>query len=130
MCRTGRGAFLVSSPLVFFLIATADVEKSRAFYGELFDWDFDQTDAAATPVSIDPKGPADFDVHGSFQVLPEGAPPFVSVFFRVDDLWATVKKVEPLGGSIVVPVTHLGEGRPHIAIARSPEGHTIGIVQA
>jgi len=118
------------SPLVFFLIATADTEKSRAFYGGLFDWDFADTGAAVTPISIDPKGPADFDAQGSFQVLPEGAPPYVSVFFRVDDLWATVSKVEPLGGTVVVPITHLGEGRPHIAIIRSPEGHPIGIVQA
>ena len=118
------------SPLVFFQIATADTENARAFFAELFDWEFTENPAAATPLSINPKGPADFDAQGSFLRLPDGVPPYVSIFFRVDDLWATVKKVEPLGGSIVVPVTHLGEGRAHIAIVRSPEGHVIGIVQA
>lgn len=118
------------SPLVFFQIATADVEKARAFYGELFDWEFTANPLSVTPLSINPCGPADFDPTGSFLQLAPGAAPYVSVFFRVDDLWATMKKVEPLGGSVVLPIMQLGEGAAHIALVKSPEGHTIGIVQA
>jgi hypothetical protein len=117
------------SPVVFFQIATTDPAAAREFYGQLFDWEFSETGNAVTPVAIDPKGPADFDAKGSFLQLPPGAPPFVGVFVRVDDLRATVAKAEALGAKVVLPVTQT-EGGTHLAIIRGPEGHSIGIVQA
>ncbi len=117
------------SPVVFFQIATADPARARAFYGQLFDWEFGETGNAVTPISINPKGPADFDPNGSFLKLPPGAPPFLGIFVRVDDLWTTMAKAENLGATVVLPVTQT-EGGTHLAIIRSPEGHSIGIVQA
>lgn len=117
------------SPVVFFQIATADPASAREFYGQLFDWEFSETGNAVTPVAIDPKGPADFDAKGSFLQLPPGTPPFVGIFVRVDDLRGTVAKAEALGAKVVLPVTRT-EGGTHLAIIRSPEGHSVGIVQA
>lgn len=117
------------SPVVFFQIATADPARAREFYGQLFDWEFSETGNAVTPISINPKGPADFDPNGSFLQLPPGAPPFVGIFVRVDDLRETVAKAERLGAKIVLPVTQTAAGT-HLAIIRAPEGHSIGIVQA
>jgi predicted enzyme related to lactoylglutathione lyase len=117
------------SPVVFFQIATADPAAARAFYGQLFDWEFSETGNPVTPISINPKGPADFDPNGSFLQLPPGAPPFVGIFVRVDDLGATVAKAEGLGAKVVLPITETAGGT-HLAIIRGPEGHSIGIVQA
>lgn len=117
------------SPVVFFQIATADLAAARAFYGQLFDWEFSETGNAVTPIAINPKGPADFDPQGSFLQLPAGAPPFVGIFVRVDDLWATMATAEGLGAKVVLPITQ-SEGGTHVAIIRGPEGHSIGIVQA
>lgn len=117
------------SPLVFFQIATADPASAREFYSQLFDWEFSETGNTLTPVAIDPGGPADFDPKGSFLQLPPGAPPFVGIFVRVDDLRATVAKAQALGAKVVLPVTQTEAGT-HLAIIRGPEGHSIGIVQA
>jgi hypothetical protein len=117
------------SPVVFFQIATADPAKAREFYGQLFDWEFSDTGSPLTPIAISPKGPADFDPNGSFLQLPPGAPPFASIFVRVHDLATTVAKAESLGAKVVLPVTRT-EGGTDLAIIRSAEGHTIGIVQA
>ncbi len=117
------------SPVVFFQIGTTDPAAARAFYGQLFDWEFTETGNPRTPVSINPKGPGDFDANGALLQLPPGAPPFVSIFVRVEDLWATVARAEALGATVVLPITQ-PPGGPHLAIIRGPEGHTIGIVQA
>lgn len=117
------------SPVVFFQVATTDPAAAREFYGQLFDWEFSETGNAVTPLAINPKGPADFDAKGSFLQLPAGALPFVGIFVRVDNLRATVAKAEALGAKIVLPVTRT-EGGTDLAIIRSPEGHSIGIVQA
>lgn len=117
------------SPVVFFQIATANPARAREFYSQLFDWEFSDTGNALTPIAINPKGPADFDPTGTFLQLPAGAPPYVGIFVRVDDLRATVAKAEGLGARVLLPVTQTPTGT-HVAIIRSPEGHTIGIVQA
>ena len=116
------------SPVVFFQIATADPARAREFFGALFDWDFSENAIPITPVSIDPKGPADFDPKGSFLQLPDGRAPYISVFVRVEDLWKTVTKAEELGAGIVLPITQTPTGS-HVAIIQTPEGHTLGIVQ-
>jgi hypothetical protein len=117
------------SPVVFFQIATADPASAREFYGQLFDWGFTETGNTLTPIAINPKGPGDFDANGTFLQLPPGAPPFVSIFVRVEDLWATMARAEALGAAVVLPISQV-PGGPHVAIIRSPEGHSIGIVQA
>jgi predicted enzyme related to lactoylglutathione lyase len=118
----------VPSPVVFFQIATADPEKSRAFYQELFDWDVAASGLPVAPLSIDPKGPADFDPKGSFLQLPPGLEPYISVFVRVEDLSKTFARAQELGSAVVVPVTQIPTGA-HIAIITTPEGHTLGLVQ-
>lgn len=117
------------SPVVFFQIQSADPQKARAFYSELFDWQFGEATLPGSGASINPQGPADFDVQGSFFPLPAGAPPSVTLFFRVNDLQMTVPKAESLGARVVVPITQL-PGGTHVAIIVTPEGHSIGIVQA
>src|SRR6266851_4737726 len=103
------------SPLVFFQIATADPAASRAFYEQLFDWTFEEGGTPGVGPAIDARGPGDFDVRGSFIQLPPAGTPFASLFFRVNDLWATVPKAESLGAKVVVPIIQI-PGGTHIAI--------------
>jgi uncharacterized protein len=113
------------SPLVYFQIATADIERSKAFYGELFGWDM----ADGSTGAIDPQGPGDFDAKGAFLKIEADAPPFVTPWFRVVDLAATLAKAEALGARVLVPVRRTPAGTD-IALIRTPEGHSVGIVQA
>lgn len=117
------------SPLVFFDIASPDPEGTRAFYAELFDWRFSDGNPARATIGVDPGGPGDFDVTGTLRGLPAGAAPAVTLWFRVDDLWATVARAEELGARVLVPVRQTEAGT-HIALVRAPDGQAVGIVQA
>lgn len=114
------------SPLVYFQIATPNTEAVRAFYSALFDWKWGESDGRT--VTVDAQGPGDFDPKGSLRQLPEGATPFVTPWFRVDDLWATLEKAQALGAQVIVPIRQ-SAGGTHSCLVRGPDGQTIGIVQ-
>jgi predicted enzyme related to lactoylglutathione lyase len=113
------------SPLVYFQIATTDLEASRRFFSELLDWDLGDEGT----VGIDPQGPADFDVKGAFFPLPAGGAPFVTPWFRVSHLAGTLAKAEALGARVIAPVRRTAGGAD-VALIRTPEGLAVGIVQA
>jgi len=116
------------SPLVYFQIATADIEAARAFYGALFDRKFGEPAGRVAP--IDAQGPGDFDVTGSLLRIRDGAMPFATPWFRVDDLWARFDRALALGAQVMVPIRQGGAEGPHSCLLRSPDGQTFGVVQA
>lgn len=118
----------MASPLVFYQIATSDPARTRAFLGDLFEWPTADPEEDET-FSIQPGGPADFDVAG--QVLPprEGGQQ-VTLFFRVADLWTTVALAEERGATVVMPIRQMPTG-VHVALITPPDDAlTVGIVQA
>lgn len=109
------------NPIVFFQITTTP--EGRRFFEELFDWQ-------VTPEgNIDPGGPGDFDPKGFFRPAKDGQPPFVTPWFRVLDLWATVERAQAMGAEVLIPIRRQNEGGPHIALLRAPEGLSFGLVQ-
>jgi uncharacterized protein len=112
------------SPLVFFNIVTTDLEASKAFFRDLFDWEI-----GSDGISIDPGGPADFDPKGTFVEARDGQGPAATLWFRVGDLWATIEKAESLGAKVLIPIRQ-NPGGAHFALIRTPEGLPIGIVQS
>lgn len=115
------------SPLVYFQIATPDTEAARAFYSTLFDWKWGEPGGRSQ--SVDAQGPGDFDPKGSMLQLAEGAAPFVTPWFRVDDLVATVEQARALGARVLTPIRQGATGT-HTGLVRGPDGQTRGIVQA
>jgi len=117
------------SPLVFFQLATADPATTHAFLDALFGWNPSEPDARGT-ISINAGGPADFDVTGALMPQREGQQQ-TTLFFRVEDLWATVARAEELGAATLMPIRQSTPEAPHIAIVTTPEGDlNVGIVQA
>jgi predicted enzyme related to lactoylglutathione lyase len=83
----------------------SDVEKAKKFYGEIFDWKFD-TDESMGYVMID-TGTAP---GGGMMKKPDEAPQFsLGEYFVVDDIDATLDKVEKTGGRRGVPKTEIPE---------------------
>jgi predicted enzyme related to lactoylglutathione lyase len=76
--------------LSFFEIGVADTDKARAFYGQLFGWEFADEQAGATIETPNIPG----GLHGD----DPGASPYL--FFRVSDLSAALDQVRELGGDI------------------------------
>ncbi len=117
------------SPLVFFQLAVRDPVATRAFLNELFDWNPGAPDANGV-INVNAGGPGDFDVTGSLMPLQEGHQQ-ATLFFRVENLEASVARAEEIGATIVVPIRRASPAGPHIALVATPDGElTLGIVQA
>jgi predicted enzyme related to lactoylglutathione lyase len=118
----------MSSPLVFFQIAVADPEASRAFYSEVFGWSFGAP-AADGGISIAPQGPEDFDAQGLLSKFRGDGDQAVTLFFRVADLWDTIDRAEARGAEVLSPIRQVPAGA-HLAVIRAPDGVVVGIIQA
>ena len=106
-------------------VSVPDVDAAIAFYGDVFGWTKGETSHAGA-------GPYNFlqlSEHGDtcgMYTMPEGGRPGWTHYVHVDDVAATVARVEGLGGSIIVPVTEVPNAVT-FAIAADPTGAIIGI---
>jgi hypothetical protein len=88
-------------------LASPDVAASKAFYAELFGWEYtdEPTDQEGMDYTMARK-----DGHAVAGIMPlspemaaSGMPPVWSTYVNVDDLEAAVAKVEPAGGQVMQP---------------------------
>ena len=111
----------MTGELSFFELGTGDYERARAFYSELFGWEFEALNEGGRI-----KTPS---VPGGIHPGDAGASPYV--FFAVDDLDAAVAKVSELGGSGAVmdedPDTVAEFGR--FALCKDDQGSSFGLHQ-
>lgn len=106
-------------------LATPDPEASKAFYGALFGWDFEDEDSGqpGTPyIMCRLRGRA---VAGMMLLAPEmaesGMPPVWTTYINVDDLDAAVARVAPAGGHVIqAPMEVMEAGR--MAVVADPSG--------
>jgi len=116
----------VSNPVVHFEIGGKDVKKLHGFYGQLFEWKVD----ANNPMNygmVNTGGGG--GINGGIAPTREQQPAFVTVYVQVDDLAATLKKAESLGGKTVMPPMQVPNG-PTIALFSDPEGNVVGLVKS
>ena len=106
----------MAGDLVYFVIPTADAERAKEFYGDLFGWEF-------TPGNV----PGGFNIEGpeppgGLFGAGEGRSP--SVYFSVDDIEAGVAKVRELGGEASDP-EEIPSG--HMSHCRDDQGNEFNI---
>lgn len=113
----------MGQPVVQFEIAGRNGQKLREFYGYLFDWKIEKSDPSGIgAVKTSGKGGID----GSIREESNG-PVETLIYVQVQDLEATLTRVEKLGGKTIVPPTESSDRR--WAQFEDPEGHIIGLVQ-
>lgn len=115
------------APVVHFEIGCRNTDKARSFYGPLFGWEFHAHGPAAMVGNIGPMCPTPTGgIGGHLNSL--GHPPehYSLIYVQVDDLEATLKHVEKLGGKRVVPPTEV-PGMGSFAWFNDPDGTTIGL---
>ena len=89
----------MGNPLVHFEFMVGDVEKSRKFYGKIFDWEFQHDDAMNYTMIKTGAEPG-----GGMMKRPDEAPMFaLTQYFQVDDIDATMAKVAEAGGKPAMP---------------------------
>lgn len=110
-------------------LGTREVEGSKAFYGKVIGWKFeemDMGDGGKYTVAMHAQGPGGgiFKMDGPQF---DGVPHHWMVYFAVDDVDATCKQVKANSGSIRQEPFDIAEvGR--IAIATDPSGGVFGII--
>lgn len=112
-------------PVVAFQIMAKDMEKQRAFYSEMFDWDITQRDGLPVLTIPPGKGPPEEGLSGT---IVQSEAPALSFFIQVVDLAESLKKAEELGGKATMQPFDVPNG-PTIAQIADPEGNLVPLVQ-
>jgi uncharacterized protein len=118
------------APIVHFEIGCKDLAKTRSFYTQLLGWDYMEGMSNAHMAMVGNLGPYAPDktegIAGHISCL--GHPPhqYVTVYAQVDDIEATLAKVNALGGSTLIgkqEVPNVG----WFAWFKDPEGNALGL---
>jgi predicted enzyme related to lactoylglutathione lyase len=123
----GREAFVSPTSrdgkICYLELPARDVERSAAFYREVFGWQMRRRGDGATAFD-DTTG----EVSGAFVTSRSAAPaPGLLVYVMVEDAVATCRAIESHGGVIVQPI---GADAPEItARFADPGGNVLGIYQ-
>jgi len=110
----------MGNPVVRFEIGCRDTEKSKAFFGALFDW---RIEGAGAGLTIDTGSGAG----GGITSLGHEPHRYTMFYVQVADLGATLAEVERLGGKKLVGPVPLPNGS--FAWFTDPEGNTVGLWQ-
>ena len=116
----------MGQPVAFFEIVSADAERARAFYTELFGWTAEADPEMGGYALVD-TGAGEGAIGGG--IGPSSAPgdTGVKIYMRVDDLEGYLDRAEKLGGTRVVPPTDLPGEFGRFAIFTDPDGNQVGL---
>ncbi|KPJ60997.1 MAG: hypothetical protein AMJ46_03115 [Latescibacteria bacterium DG_63] len=107
--------------LCHFEFQASDVAKTKEFYSKIFDWEFEDSTEGYTMIKT---GTAP---DGGLMAKPEGAPaPCLQVYFLVDSVEETLKKVKNAGGQVLVPKTPV-QDMGFFAFFMGPDDVGVGI---
>lgn len=90
-------------------LQTKDAEVAKQFYCALFGWEAEDMpmEGGGTYTCMKAGETAVGGIMSMPPNIPEGTPPHWGCYVTVDDVDATAKKVEELGGQICVPPTDI-----------------------
>lgn len=117
--RSRVGATLVNDvgALCWNELATTDVERAKAFFGELLDWQYETDESGYA--SIKHGGRLNGGIRGQTE-QERGVPPNWLPYFTVENADDAARRAERLGGRTVAPATAIHRGR--IAVIVDPQG--------
>lgn len=123
----------MAHPVIHFEIMSDQAPKLREFYGDVFDWKFAApmptgTDGGGDYATVETKSPNGNGISGGIGATANGYPGHLTFYVYSDDLEGTLKKVESLGGKIVMAPSPIPGMPIEIALFQDPAGNTVGLV--
>lgn len=119
------------NPFVHVELATTDLPKARAFYGALFDWQFEEFDTGTIPytlIKVGERGPGCPTGGGMMAHPVPGAPSWWLPYVYVEDVRAAAEKACALGATLCKEVTEVPNAG-WFAILTDPTGAMLGLWQ-
>jgi predicted enzyme related to lactoylglutathione lyase len=108
----------------WFELHTRDHATAVDFYSSVFHWKTNMvgdSDEFRYTTMLNPDGEGELaGIMDASSFLPDGVPAHWSIYWEVDDIKATTKKVSDLGGSVVMDVEDTPDGR--LATVTDPAG--------
>jgi len=103
-------------------VAGKDGPAIQHFFSEVFGWKLDTNNPGGYGMLREEGG-----LTGGFGAAPEGQPGHVTFYVHTDDPAAALKRVEELGGRVLMPLTEVAP-ETTIALFADPEGHVVGLM--
>ena len=114
----------MGNPFVHVELMSTDVSRSRAFYGSLFDWEFEDVRMPEMPYTFIKVGEG---TGGGMLKNPiPGAPSSWMAYVQVDDVRAATAKAKTLGAKVMKDVTEVAD-RGWLSIITDPTGSMLGL---
>lgn len=116
----------MGAPVAFFEVISADAERIRNFYAELFGWS--TADSGTPGYWLADTGAGEQAISGAIggpQMPGEGRR--TTIYMRVDDLQAYLDRAASLEGTILMPPTTLPGDWGSIAILADPDDQPVGL---
>lgn len=113
-------------PVTSFEIAGKNGAMLSNFYSNVFGWNIQNYPGGFFCIPDEDNG-----IQGNIQPTRNGSPSsnYVAVFVPVDNLEKSTKKVERLGGKVVVPSTLISEEMGSYMMFSDPSGNLIGLYE-
>jgi predicted enzyme related to lactoylglutathione lyase len=113
----------MASKVIHFEVVGKDGPALQRFYSSVFGWKLN-TD---NPGGYGMVENHDEGIAGGIGAAPDGGAGRVTFYVQTDDAPGTLRKVEELGGKVLMPLTEVAPGTT-IALFADPEGHVVGLM--
>lgn len=111
-------------PVTHFEIGVRDLGRAAEFYEELFGWEVAPEQSPDYRLVVTAEG----SVGGGLLKVPDGVPPYVTIYVAVEELRTSLEKAEELGAKVVVePMPIVGVGV--FAMFQDPDGAMVGLFE-
>jgi predicted enzyme related to lactoylglutathione lyase len=90
---------MANNTLCHFEFMTPDTEKTKEFYGKVFDWTFESWEG---PMKYEMIKTGAAPEGGLMEKPPQAPCPALNVYFMVDDVAETLEKAKRAGGTVIV----------------------------
>lgn len=113
--------------VVHFELNVRDVEKTKEFYEEVFNWKVEKWDGPMEYWFLVTGDEKEVGINGGMGKVDSESPSIVNTI-DVKDIDKVIKEIEKMGGKIVNP-KHAVPGIGWLAYFKDPEGLLFGIMQ-
>ena len=115
------------NPVVFWELASHDMEKSVEFFREVFDWQIEFNDDLGF-YYVPASSPAE-SIDGAVFTLKQAKLPFLTIYIQVEDIDAKAELIKEKGGLIVEEPNDISP-RSRICLFNDPSGVTFAMIQS